>query len=454
MLTRNIKLVFSTNALMLCSGVVTSLMGAWALGPAGRGDLIVVLMWPGIFVLLAQLGLPMAYRFWAAKQPESISALFSNALVLSLVVGFAALGLAWIVIPHLIGQRSPEVVRLAQIYALMIPMTLLTDLMRGLLEGARRFRWVAALRLIFFGAQLVSYIVLWLEGRLTVATAMYTVLASAVFSLIVSFVAIWRELKPKWQPGLAELRTSLRYGIRDYPGVLTEFVNWRLDLMMLVGMASSTSVGLYSIAVRLSDITTVLASSVGDALMPEVAASKKADQATRIVTRSLRLTLFAHLLILIPLWMVAPFVLRFAYGEGFVPVTNVLRLLMVASVIWSAGAIVISGLNGLGHPGLSTIARIAAALVMVVTLTAWLPKWGIRGAALASISGYSVMFGVALFWLLRQQKISLWECLRPRWDDVPPSIKPAALREQFYTFMNRSQPAKTETGDALITGVE
>jgi O-antigen/teichoic acid export membrane protein len=336
----------------------------------------------------------------------------------------------------------------------MIPMTLLTDLMRGLLEGARRFRWVAALRLIFFGAQLVTYIFLWFEGELTVASAMYTVLAAAVFSLIVSFVAIWRELRPKWQPGFGELQTSLRYGLRDYPGVLTEFVNWRLDLMMLVGVASSTSVGLYSIAVRLSDITTVLASSVGDALMPEVAASKKVGEATRIVTRSLRLTLFAHLLILAPLWMAAPYILRFAYGEGFVPVTNVLRLLMVASVIWSAGAIVISGLNGLGHPGLSTISRIAAALIMVVTLTVWLPRWGIVGAALASICGYSVMFAVALFWFLRQQKISLGECLRPRWDDVPPSMKPAALREQLSAFMNHTKPAKTEAADVLITSAE
>jgi hypothetical protein len=44
MLQRNIKLVFSTNALMLSSGVVTSLLSAWALGPTGRGDLMVVLM--------------------------------------------------------------------------------------------------------------------------------------------------------------------------------------------------------------------------------------------------------------------------------------------------------------------------------------------------------------------------------------------------------------------------
>ena len=283
---------------------------------------------------------------------------------------------------------------------------------------------------------------------------MYTVLAAAVFSLIVSFVAIGRELKPRWQPGFSELRTSLRYGLRDYPGVLTEFVNWRLDLMMLVGVASSSAVGLYSIAVRLSDITTVLASSVGDAVMPEVAASKKTGEATNIITRSLRLTLFAHLLILVPLWIVAPYVLRFAYGEAFVPVTNVLRLLMVASVVWSAGAIVISGLNGLGHPGLSTVSRLAAALVMVVTLTVWLPKWGILGAALASITGYSVMFVTALFWLLRQLKISLWECLHPRWDDVPPAFTPAAIRSHLMSFLNRTQPAEAKTAERLVTSVE
>ena len=188
--------------------------------------------------------------------------------------------------------------------------------------------------------------------------------------------------------------------------------------------------------------------------MPEVAASQKADEATRIVTRSLRLTLFAHLLLLIPLWLAAPYILRFAYGDGFVPVTNVLRLLMIASVIWSAGAIVISGLNGLGHPGLSTIARLAAALVMVATLLAWLPKWGIRGAALASISGYSVMFVVALFWFLRQQKIGLWECLRPRWDDVPVSMKPAGLRAEVYAYFRLAPRRLTQPGEVLITGGE
>src|SRR5438132_13560818 len=114
-------------------------------------------------------------------------------------------------------------------------------------------------------------------------------MGSVITSLVVSLIAVWHELRPTWRPNLSELWTSLRYGVRDYPGVLTEFVSWRLDLIMLVGMASSSAVGLYAVALRLADISSTLASSVGDALMPEVAASKKDERATQIVTRSLRL---------------------------------------------------------------------------------------------------------------------------------------------------------------------
>jgi O-antigen/teichoic acid export membrane protein len=361
-------------------------------------------------------------------------------------------GVAELMIPLLIGHRSEEVLRLARIYLLVIPILMLTDLLRGLLEGARRFTWVGVLRLILFGVQLGSFIILWLIGRLTVASASYTMVGAVVASLVLSFVAVWRELHPHWRPKLSELGTTLRYGIRDYPGVLTEFVNWRLDLMMLVGVASSTSVGLYAVALRLADITSTMASSVGDALMPEVAAAEKADEATRVVTRSLRLTLAAHLMILIPLWIAAPYILRYAYGVDFLPVANVLRLLMVASVVWSAGAIVISGLNGLGHPGLSAIARMAAALVMVVALLNWLPSRGIQGAALSSIVGYSTMFLVALFWLLRCRKISLWECLRPRWGDIPRGFMPATLLSRVSRRTPR--PTPRQTGEALITAVE
>lgn len=454
MLKRNIKLVFSTNALMLASGVITSLLSAWALGPEGRGDLAAILMWPGVFAMVAEIGLPTAYKFWAAKEPKRISALFSNAVLLTSVLGLAMCALAWFLIPSLIGDRTSTVLRLAQIYSVVVPMTLLTDLIRGLLEGSRKFQWVAAIRLIFFGFQSACYIALWSSGRLTLTSAMYVMIGSSLLSILVALFAIMRELKPRWEPRLADFKVTIRFGARDYPGILTEFVNWRLDLLILTAVGSSAAIGLYSVAVKLSDITTVLASSVGDALMPEVAATEKEQDANEIVMRSLRMTLCAHLLLLVPLWIMAPYILRYAYGAGFVPVVNVLRLLMIASVIWSGGAILISGLNGLGHPGLSTTARLSAAIVMVAALLTWLPKWGIRGAALASIAGYSVMFVVALFWFLRQQKVGILECLRPRRDDIPPILYPRNLRQIVFKLMGRAGGPPTPAGKILVSSAE
>src|SRR5207302_4114647 len=130
-------------------------------------------------------------------------------------------------------------------------------------------------------------------------------------------------------------------------------------------------------------------------------------------------TFYTHLLVLGPLWLAAPLVLRYLYGTAFLEATQTLRILLVASVVLGTSGIVISGLNGFGHPGLSTIARLSSAAVTVVSLLLLLPRLGIVGAALASLMGYSATLIVALFWLLQRRELSFWSILRPRRADLP-----------------------------------
>ena len=47
--------------------------------------------------------------------------------------------------------------------------------------------------------------------------SLYTMLVSLGASLVVSLVAVWRELNPKWHPNLSELGTTLRYGFATIP---------------------------------------------------------------------------------------------------------------------------------------------------------------------------------------------------------------------------------------------
>lgn len=419
MVARNIKLIFGANALGLLCGVLTSLLSAWALGPAGRGDLLVVMLWPPVCATLVTFGLTQAHRYWAAKDPDCVSMLFSNAILFSLIVGLAALALAELIIPHLVGQRSPEVMRLVRIYLLNIPAALLQFLMIALLEGARRFGWAGASRLITFAIQGAAYLVLWLAGHLTVQTAALSAMAGQFAAMSLSVIAVSRELRPRWKPSWREWRSALNYGMRGYPGTVADFATLRMDQLLLGGLASSTAIGLYFVAVRLSEITAILAGSVADAVMPEVAASKHGERADNLLARSLRLTIYTHLAVLVPLWLAAPHILRFVYGESFHAAGGTLRILLFASVVLTAGGIAISGLNGFGHPGLSTIARTLSAIVTVVALLTLLPRYGIAGAAVASLMGYSVMMVVAFFCLVRERDRSFWSYLRPRISDIP-----------------------------------
>ena len=419
MVIRSAKLILLTDISITTFSIVTSLVGARALGPAGRGDLLLITLWPIVIALLAEFGLPNAYRYWMAKEPERVSRLFSNAVIYAFAMGVLSVSLGELIVPHVVAERSGEVMLLIRVYMFNIPAVVFLNLMRGLLEGTRRFGWAGAARFIFFAVQATGFGVLWLAGDLTVATAAITMMVSQATSMLLALVAVWLQLRPSWQPSWTEFKTSMHYGMRDYAGGIADYATLRLDQLMLGAMASSTAMGLYVVAVRLSEITTFAAEAVADALMPEMAASRKGDGAEALLARSLRLTIYANLIMLVPLWLVAPFMLRVLFGPNFVPATGAFRWLLIAAVVWSASAIVIRGLQGFGHPGLTTIARFVSALVTAGALLVLLPRMGITGAAVASLIGYVVLLAVSLFALMHRRQLSFWQCLRPQRRDIP-----------------------------------
>jgi len=416
---RSAKLILVIDCTILLCTVVTSLIGARALGPAGRGDLLVIAMWPLVIAMLAELGLPNAHRYWMAKEPERCSRLFSNAVIYTVIVGAISIALADVIVPHLVGERSAQVKTLLRIYQVNIPAALFLKLMRGLLEGTRRFGWAGMARLLSFIVQGFGFAILWSSGSLTVSSATYILICAQTASALLATFAVWRQLRPRWEPSWTEFKNSMHYGLRDYPGCVADFTTLRLDQLMLGGMASSAAIGLYVVAVRLSEVTTYVSDALADALMPEVARSRVGEQAESLLSRTLRLTVYTNLLVLIPLWVSAPLILRVLFGASFVPATGAFRWLLIAAAVWSAGAIVISGLQGFGYPGLSTIARFLSAAVTAPALLILIPRMGIKGAAIASLIGYSVMLFAALVGLIQRRQLGFWRYLRPQRHDIP-----------------------------------
>lgn len=419
MIFRNAKLILFTDIAITLASVVTSLVGARALGPAGRGDLLLITLWPIVVAMLIEVGLPNAYRFWMAKDPTRVSALFTNAIIYAVVMAVVSFVVGDVIIPRLIGERHPDIMFLVRIYMVNIPGVVLLSLMRGLLEGSDHFGWAGAARFIFFGVQGAGFGGLWFAGHLSVATATYTMILAQTVAMTLAICAVIRELRPRWQPNWKEFKTSMNYGLRDYAGVLADYATLRLDQLVLGATATSAAIGLYVVAVRLSEMTTFLAGAAADALMPEMARSKKNDQPEALLARTLRVTTYINLVALVPLWLLAPWMLRILFGESFVEATSAFRWLLVAAIGWSASSIIVRGLQGFGYPGLTTIARFMSAGVTVVALIVLLPRLGITGAAISSLIGYSVLFAVSLFALVQRRRLAVGHYLRPQRQDIP-----------------------------------
>jgi len=145
---RSARIILLTDVAITMFSIVTSLVGARALGPAGRGNLLLITLWPIVISMLAELGMPNAYRYWMAREPERVSRLFSNAVIFTMVVGATGIVLGDLIVPHLVGTRPPEVMLLVRIYLINIPAVVFLNMMRGLLEGTRRFGWAGAARFI------------------------------------------------------------------------------------------------------------------------------------------------------------------------------------------------------------------------------------------------------------------------------------------------------------------
>jgi O-antigen/teichoic acid export membrane protein len=415
---RNVKLVFFTNALILLFSVVTSLLSAWALKPEGRGDLAIVTIWIFVFSLVGTLGLPVAHRYWSARRAEWQSEIFTNTIVFALIAGLALVLAAWFIVPWLTTGRSSDIIWFTRLFSLNIPVVVLTELLRGQLEGARLFGWVGAARLSFITTQAVGYSVFYFFGWLDLESALWIIVVGQIICPLIMVVAVVNKLKPRWKFDLKIFRQELGYGLRGYFGIITGYAVLRLDLLLLAFLASNAVIGLYAVAVSLAEITATLASSVADTLMPEVAAANDPKASALLLGRSLRLMLYAHLIVLVPFWVASPYILQGIYGESFLAATNALRLLLLASIIWSAALAVVSALDGFGHPGLSTVARITSGVTTVAALLILMPRWGIIGVALASLIGYGTLFVVAVMCFVRQENIRLWQFLRPRSDDI------------------------------------
>ena len=272
-------LTILTTGVQQFANLASGLLAARLLLPDGRGALAVAILWPTTLAYLLLLGLNDAVLYYSANRQEAPQRVFAAALWLGLAASAVAMLAGYTVVLPLAYRDYPAETRdLASVLLLIIPFHILGLVFQEMLRGHHRMAAWNLLR-VTLGA---GYVVLIL-GALSLGAATVTgfgiaYLLSHVPPLALAVLLCIGAGWGGWRLHGATVRRLLRYGLRIHLASVVNMLNGRIDQMLVAGALSATAMGLYVVAVTLSQVTATLANSITMVAWPRAAAASEADR--------------------------------------------------------------------------------------------------------------------------------------------------------------------------------
>jgi O-antigen/teichoic acid export membrane protein len=378
--------IASIGAGFLATVIAARLIGADGLGSAGAALTIAT-----IGALLANGGLNIAIIFHLGRRPEERVSIVAWTAALG---GLATLLAAGVVLG--IGLALRDAVLNGASTALLLWTAALGagvlsfELTGAVLLGLERRRAYIAIQVVeaLGGLALTAVILVGIsqsDAGFIAAAALGYWLAAAVAA-----VGVVRHLGP-FRPSFsaAYSREALGMGIRGQIGNVLQFLNLRLDLLLVPALLNLASAGVYLVAVRISEVITQVSSSAAAFLFPHVAGQSERNATTTTETTA-RMTLLIVIASGLLLALLADPILAIAFGPAFSSGAWTVRITLLAMIPLALVRLLASDLKGRGRPGIVSIAALLALAATVIFDLLLIPALGINGAALASLIAYTV----------------------------------------------------------------
>ncbi|GGL87409.1 hypothetical protein GCM10011594_03720 [Nakamurella endophytica] len=367
------------NVAALASGPIL----AHALGVDGRGVVAAATAPLTLVTTIATFGIPEATTYTVARHPGLARMTIGRAAALTTVAGVCAMG-AVVGAAGWLSGGSPQVHQLMLIAVLAVVPNLLVGVLRGVASAHHLWGRVALERIFASGLRLLALLPFWLTGHLgpTVATV---ILAVMPLMGALAYLGLFRRFADPAEDvtGHASYRALFGYGMRIWVGSISGILLSRLDQTLMTPLTGSYQLGLYVIAVTVSELPLIINGSVRDVTFARDASESADDRLAAAARISFFLCSAFAAGIAATMWWWIPRL----FGAGFEPSVQVALILLVAVALGTPGSIGGAGLSARGRPGLRSLSLVVACAVNVVLLIVLVPPLGATGAALATLVG-------------------------------------------------------------------
>jgi O-antigen/teichoic acid export membrane protein len=396
-----------TNLFILGGNALTGVVSARALGPTGRGQLALAVLWTAAIYMLGNLGLASSCSYYVARWPDrrpALAAWFKSlALRQAIAMTVASGGLLWWL--H-VSLRLPSLLAIEYTtWAAGATISLYATCYAQGLGDFTRFNLLRMIPGILPAGLMMGATV---TAHLTVAEAAAAYLLPTWFAAILAVVWL-RHLTgsvPSGPVSEREIRTMRSYGWRSLASFSGLMLNRSSDQLALGFLVPVSSLGLYSVAAAASSPLVSLVSSFGMVGLPTVTAlagRAKAKATWRTMWRATCLVAVISPVLAILLPRAIPLVYGPQYAAAVVPAEFVL----LGALFTALATVADDLLRAYEHPGFVGITQGAGGAVTIIGILL-LSGRPLGAVAIVSSLGFVVAFTLALIRLCAATRQLRW----------------------------------------------
>jgi O-antigen/teichoic acid export membrane protein len=388
---RNLAGVLLTSAVSAPVGLVTSILLARFLSTDDRGLYAVALTFVTMTTMIFQLGWPGAsiYRIRSAGTPPAQVAGAAMAFLgsISILVVLAA-----VAVEPILRERFLSDLPLAVFYVVLatVPFRVLANGFGSIARAIDRFRYenwysfllqvgnllAMAVALVWMGTELF--------GAIVALSVVYVALTAGLIVVVVMQTGFSLQLGP------GEISESLRFGLKTFAMTLTGRIHERVDIFMLAYLlADPTQIAFYAIAKGGTQLLQLLPNALGKVAYPHLAGLGTADAAV-LACGVVRQGLLFMVPTCVALFVVAPMLLPLVYGEPYAASTLPFLLMLPGVVLLGSDRVISRYFIGTNQHKPNAITRAISLALNVGLNLVLIPRYGILGAASASLASYAV----------------------------------------------------------------
>ncbi|MDX1389066.1 MAG: oligosaccharide flippase family protein, partial [Acidobacteriota bacterium] len=242
-------------------------------------------------------------------------------------------------------------------------------------------------------------------GFVTPETVFIAGLAAGVANLAWVLWHLRPFIPSRPRPSWPLLRDNIAYGFRVYLNCLFAFLVIRLDLLMVQFMMGAEQAGYYSISVSMADLVYLLPVVIGTILFPKLSAMDRIEDKWRLTNRTAAVVAVMMIGISTTAALAARPAVHLVFGAEYLPAVPAFVILAAGLVFLGINTIYSNFLGSTGLPWFTVWLWGAVTALNVGLNLVWIPRYGIEGAAFASLGCYTlalvVQFAYALLYVRR-----------------------------------------------------